>query len=64
MKKTYIVRLTAEERDSLDKLVNTGRHAAYTRRSAQILLLADQSEHGPAHSDSEIAETVGIISNG
>ena len=62
MKKTYIVRLTEEERDSLNKLVNTGRQAAYTRRNAQILLLSDQSEHGPSYTDSEIAKTVGVSS--
>ena len=60
MTKIYIVRLTEEERESLNKLVNTGRHAAYTRRNARILLLAGQSEHGPTRSDAEIAETVGI----
>ena len=60
MTKIYIVRLTEEERESLNKLVNTERHAAYTRRNARILLLADQCEHGPARSDAEIAETVGI----
>ena len=51
-----------EERDSLHKLVNTGRRAAYTRRSAQILLLADQSEHGPGLREREIAKTVGVTS--
>ena len=40
--KFYVIRLKAEERDELTRLVKTGREAAYRRRNAQILLLADQ----------------------
>lgn len=59
MKKRYIVRLSVEERERLDGLVNRGREAAYRRRHAQILLLADQGEHGEGLIDREIAERVG-----
>ena len=45
--KFYVIRLSAEERDELTSLVETGREAAYRRRNARILLLADQGEHGP-----------------
>ena len=45
--KFYVIRLKAEERDELTRLVKTGREAAYRRQNAQILLLADQGEHGP-----------------
>ena len=40
--KFYVIRLSAEERDELTSLVETGREAAYRRRNARILLLADQ----------------------
>ena len=57
--KFYVIRLKAEERDELTRLVKTGREAAYRRRNAQILLLADQGEHGPGQRDTEIGEQVG-----
>ena len=46
MKKRYVVRLTLEEHDQLEDLVNRGREAAYRRRHAQVLLLVDEGEHG------------------
>ena len=54
MKKLYVVRLSEQERAELTKLINTGRAAAYRRRHAQILLEADQGEHGPALYDRQI----------
>lgn len=59
MKKRYVVRLSVEERDQLEGLVNRGREAAYRRRHAQILLLVDEGEHGPCLIDREAAERVG-----
>ena len=59
MKKRYVVRLTAEERERLEGLVNRGREAAYRRRHAQILLLVDEGEHGGRLIDREVAERVG-----
>lgn len=59
MKKRYVVRLSAEEREQLEALVNRGREAAYRRRHAQILLLADEGEHGRSLMDREVAEWVG-----
>ena len=58
--KFYVIRLSAEERDELSSLVETGREAAYRRRNARILLLADQGEHGPGQPDTEIVEQVGV----
>ena len=58
--KFYVIRLSAEERDQLTKLVNTGKGAAYRRRHAEILLRADQGEHGPGERDTEIAKQVGV----
>lgn len=60
MKKKYIVRLTATERQSLWDLVKKGRAAAYRRTHAQVLLLADESEDGPSLRDGEIAEQLGL----
>lgn len=60
MKKLYVIRLSADERGGLSKLVDTGKVAAYRRRHAQILLLADQGEHGPGKPDHEVAESVGV----
>ena len=44
----------------MTSLVETGREAAYRRRNARILLLADQGEHGPGQPDTEIVEQVGV----
>ncbi len=60
MKKVYVVRLSGEERKELTDLVRTGKRAAYCRRHAEILLLADQGEEGPAKYDREIAQQVGV----
>ena len=44
----------------IDQLGKTGREAAYRRRNARILLLAEQGEHGPGQPDTEIVEQVGV----
>ena len=59
MKKRYVVRLSAEERGQLEDVVNRGREAAYRRRHAQILLLADEGEQGSHLMDRQVAERVG-----
>ena len=59
MKKRYVVRLTREEREQLEGLVNRGREAAYQRRHAQALLLVDEGENGPGLSDRAAAEQLG-----
>jgi hypothetical protein len=50
--KRYIVRLTAEERETLTKWVSTGSTAAYKIKHANILLKVDAD--GPAWSDAEV----------
>jgi transposase len=60
MKKRYVVKLTLEERGQLENLVNKGKEAAYRRRHAQVLLLVDEGDHGPAHADTEAAERTGF----
>ena len=48
MTKKYMVRLREAERAELEALVKTGRAAARKRLHAQVLLQADEGEHGPA----------------
>ena len=60
MKKKFIVRLLEEERQDLTSLVRKGKVAAYKRTHAQILLLADEGEHGPRLQDKEVADRVGV----
>lgn len=60
MKKKFVVRLTAPERQGLKALVSKGKAAAYRRTHAQILLWADEGDHGPGLLDSEVADTVGV----
>jgi len=54
MNKKYIVRLTAEERVRLTKLVNKGQAAAYKIKHANVLLKVDAD--GPNWSDAQAAE--------
>ena len=49
------VRLTDDQREALDRLVQTGSHPAAMRRRANILLLSD-AEGPDAWSDDDIAE--------
>ena len=46
MKKKYIIRLSAEERQNLTDLVRKGKVAAYRRTHAQILLFTDEGGTG------------------
>ena len=48
MNKKYIVRLTAEQRATLDQRTRTGTTAASVQRHARILLKADAADDGPA----------------
>jgi transposase len=59
MKKRYVVKLTSDERDQLQGMINRGREAAYRRRHAQVLLLVDEGEHGPGLFDRDAAERTG-----
>ena len=60
MKKLFVVRLSEEERSELTKLVKTGRAPAYRRRHAEILLQADQGQHGPALHDRQIVDKLDV----
>lgn len=56
--KKYIVRLSTEERDRLNALIQKGKCPARQALKARILLKADASEAGDAWSDSQVAEAL------
>jgi hypothetical protein len=58
--KKYIVRLSAEERTTLSKLIHSGRGQARIFTRARILLKADQSTDGPSWSDEEISNALDV----
>ena len=58
--KKYIVRLTLEERETLLKLITSGRGPARMFTRARILLKADQSDNGPGWPDEKISEAFDV----
>jgi hypothetical protein len=58
--KKYIVTLTEEERASLEQLARTGKAAASKITHARVLLKADISRGGPACTDQQIADALGV----
>lgn len=61
MQKRFVVRLSAEERAELERLVNTGKAAAYRIKHANILLKVDAD--GPNWSDPRTAKAFGCHEN-
>ena len=57
--KKYVVKLSDEERDRLNSLIQKGKHPARQLLKARILLKADASEAGDGWSDSQIADGAG-----
>src|SRR5947208_12554899 len=55
MAKKYVVELTDEQRQSLDRVVNSGRESARKITRARVLLKADEGEP-----DEAIAEALGV----
>jgi transposase len=60
MHKTFVVRLSEEERDRLALMVKAGKASALKLLRARILLKADQQERGPAWTDAEIADALDV----
>lgn len=56
--KKYIVKLSAEERERLNGLIQKGKCPARQVLKARVLLKADASEAGNGWSDSQIAEAL------
>lgn len=59
----YVVRLSAEERTQLEKLLSKGKVGATRRKHAQLLLKIDEGELGPAWTNERTAEAVGVSAN-
>jgi len=59
-KKKYIVTLTPEEREQLERLVTTGKNAAYKVNHARILLKADTHQADGGWTDQHISEALDI----
>jgi transposase len=60
LNKKYIVRLTAEQRATLEQRIRTGTTAASVQRHARILLKADAAPTGPAADDATIAAALDV----
>jgi transposase len=60
MRKSYVVELTPEERERLEKLISTGSTKSKRQIWARILLKADTSAAGPGWPDERIAEALEI----
>ena len=60
MKKTAIVRLTADERGQLQHLLKVGQARTRQPTHARILLKADEGPDGPAWPDKRIAEAFDV----
>ena len=56
----YVVRLTQEERQELEGLVNKGKVAAAKRRRAQVLLKADAGPEDSGWTDKQVAEALDV----
>jgi transposase len=63
VEKKYRVTLTPEERADLERMTRTGKAAATKLTHARILLLADENPGGPARSDGQIIEALGVSKN-
>jgi transposase len=56
----YSIRLSQEQRQTLEKFVTTGTAAARAVTHAQVMLKADNSSSGPKWSDRQIEEAFGV----
>jgi hypothetical protein len=56
--KKYVVRLSKDERSTLEDLISKGKHPAATNLKARVLLKADVSNAGEGGSDSRIVKAL------
>jgi transposase-like protein len=59
MAKKYVVKLDAQERAKLERVVSKGKAAAWKIQRAHALLMCDQGAEGPRWTDERIAEAYG-----
>ncbi|MCB0214735.1 MAG: helix-turn-helix domain-containing protein, partial [Anaerolineae bacterium] len=57
--KIYKVKLSSEEREELNGLVNKGQSQARRARRARILLMADEGQENGGWKDADIAQALG-----
>lgn len=60
VRKDYVVVLSPEERERLEKLISTGRTSSKRQIRARILLKADTSAAGPGWSDEQIGDALEV----
>ncbi len=58
--KKYVVKLSAEERTTLEQVIRKGKSAAWKVQRAWALLRCDAGAGGPAWTDAKIAEAHGM----
>ena len=58
--KKYIIKLSREERDTLRKIITSGRGPARMFTRARILIKADQGDDGPNWSDEQISDALDV----
>jgi len=58
--KKHIVKLSKDERDTLKKLITSGRGPARMFTRARILLKADQGKYGPGWNDEKISNALDV----
>jgi hypothetical protein len=63
MSKRYVVRLTADERADLQRLVRAGKAAARKILQAPVLLQADEGPDGPGWRDTQISAALSVHPN-
>lgn len=63
MNKTYVVRLSKEEREKLTRQVSAGEAPARQLTRAHILLKVDEGPQGPAWTDAAAAEAYQVSTN-
>jgi transposase len=60
MNRKYVLKLTADERAWLEKMVRTGKSAEWKIRHAHAFLKMDRGEHRPGWENARIAEAFGM----
>ena len=58
--KKYIVKLSKNERETLKKIITSGRGPARMFTRARILMKVDQGQHGPSWGDEKISDALDV----
>jgi transposase len=59
-RKQHVVRLPRDDRRTLTQMTRTGQRSAWSLQRARILLAADAGADGPAQTDAQVADAVGV----